>query len=197
MTSPGNFKKILLGKISEIGFGVSSRPFGVRCCERAAKARPKYEQALEAVAELLREEIVEYGISGTVGVEEDAHSDVDEPVVLEAERLVEARYAVAEQEQHVPDLEREEAYVERDENAHEHEDELTPLLDVLLQVGLLRSQRSLRRRRCIPAHVRVGGGVERGTLAERRVAQAYELFLRFVYLACSLCLIKRKIRKLN
>lgn len=94
----------------------------------ATAAESKDEHVAEGLSELLRHEVVEYGVDGAVGVEEEAHRDRDVPVL--AQRDEHGDLGADEHEQQSPDLERKEAHVEGDDDAHQHHDELLARLDV-------------------------------------------------------------------
>ena len=98
----------------------------------------------EACAELFRQTVVQQRINGAVGVEERAARNVYVPV---GAQIDDARKpgSVCEKRQHErPDLERQQADVERDDHTHEHVDELSARLQVLLKIVVYQRQTDVR-----------------------------------------------------
>ncbi len=100
----------------------------VRC--RPALAATPAQDASERVAELLRQAIVQNGIYGAVGVEQDAQRDLYVPEFAQTNVQ---RLAHHDQED-PPELDGKHTHVEDDHHPHEHEDELLARLDVPLEV---------------------------------------------------------------
>jgi hypothetical protein len=95
------------------------------------------QDASERVAELPRQAVVQYGIDRAVHVEENAHSDLNVPVVAKRQR----HELAGEREYDPPDFDGKHAAVENNDHPHEHEDELLARLDVPLQVSVHAEQR--------------------------------------------------------